>query len=89
MRKKPMRVADIPLENAPVNMRTEELYLPDRRNTPLSARPDHELALGLCYKCGGKIEVCAECPGKCTFGRLLLKRREAEEACATRTRTGS
>lgn len=84
-----MRAYDIAREYTPDNMRTEELCLLDRRNTPLSARPDHELALGLCYKCGGKLEVCAECPGKCAFGRLLLKRREAEEACATRTRTGS
>lgn len=86
-----MRDNDIIREYTPANMRTEGLYLPDRRNVPLAALPDHELALGLCYKSGGSLAVCAECPGPCAFGRILLQRQREREAkpCDTPTKTGS
>lgn len=68
-----MRQNDTVMLYTPVNVRTDDLYMPT--DVPLEEMTFHDLCKGLCYRSGGKMQVCiSDCPAPCAFGRELKRR---------------
>ena len=73
-----MRQNDTVMIYTPVNIRTDSLYMPT--NVPIEQMTHQDLRKGLCYRCGGNLQVCiSDCPAPCAFGRELMRRCEQNE----------
>jgi len=70
------RWKSIGVEYMPDYVRTPSLYLPMGKWA--HEMTYKELLRGLCHKAqiGKGVDECITCSGPCTFGKLLLKRRE-------------
>lgn len=76
-----MRTNDIVQGSKPTAFdMTPELYI--RHSTfhpvPLEEQATEQLMRGLCQKSGGRLDVCKDCPGGCSFGRELVRRMERD-----------
>lgn len=70
-----MRADDIRCApQTPSSHMTQGMYMPPNRK--YNVMSNDQLKRGLCPKSGGKWEVCKQCAGGCTAGRLLVDRME-------------
>ena len=68
-----MRQTDTVMIYTPVNVRTDDIYLPT--NTDLKDMAYCDLCKGMCPRSRGDLKVCiSECQAPCSFGRELMRR---------------
>ena len=82
-----MRIRDIACERVHVgDPYTPEVYIPCGQGAPpVTRQPAHIVRRGMCYKSGGDVDVCRECPAQCVYGKRMIelegeKHDEAEKA---------
>ena len=73
-----MRVDDIACPSArATDGYTAELYVPYGPGVPkIEKLPPEIVRRGMCYKSGGDVDVCRECPAKCRFGKRMIQAEE-------------
>lgn len=77
-----MRIGDIVCEHNHVgDPYTPEMYIPcGPHDPPITRQPAHIVRRGMCYKSGGDVAVCRECPAQCCFGRRMIQLEEAKRS---------
>ena len=70
-----MRKIDIHVDSTPLDIRTRDMYMPERKRP--AEMTTAQLKLGLCCKSRGAVEAC-RAPGKpCGIGKELIRREDA------------